>query len=368
MRRSSWAQSSCDGSFSISSRSCSMLFTTTQSWGRWVCFRVHTPCSIPHPHPQGNPSLFLFPSSSSSSSLVPSPSPSPHLSPSPSCSPCSHHFPPDFPGLWLLMANWSLWNPNWGCQLGSQQHSSLSVQNQGQILPFLEQPGQVPIPTLLAASPSFCSLSDRASALSLISLQYIREILHMSCRTERKPTGLNQATRGPPWAQGTTSLGVLAPSWRHNPRSRRRKLQVLVPSCTNLQEIDHDHEGFLRVWPVELFPGCHDLGVAGGQVNGGCAVLVIPVRLQLRGREGTSLNREMPSQRAQLLLHFGALWPIISSLYPSVITRPLWRVEMRVGGAARAPCFPPYTHRTRGSKGDSHSMAPVQGPQITWEQ
>lgn len=111
---------------------------------------------------------------------------------------------------------------------------------------------------------------------------------------------------------------------------------MLVPRCTNLQEIDHDHEGFVRVWPVELLPGCHDLGVAGGQVNGGCAVLVIPVRLQLRGREGKhSSYREMPSQGAELLLYFGALWPIISSLYPNVTTQPLWRAEeMRMDGAA----------------------------------
>lgn len=110
---------------------------------------------------------------------------------------------------------------------------------------------------------------------------------------------------------------------------------MLVPRCTNLQEIDHDHEGFLRVWPVELLPSCHDLGIAGGQINSGCAVLVIPVRLQLRGREGKhSLYREMSSQRAELLLHYGALWPIISSLFPNVITQPLWRLGgMRTDGA-----------------------------------
>lgn len=77
-------------------------------------------------------------------------------------------------------------------------------------------------------------------------------------------------------------------------QEQERKRQLLMPMSmasdgstqrTNLHELHHDHKGFLRVGPVELLPGLHDLGVAGGQVNGGCAVLVVlPERRQLHGQ------------------------------------------------------------------------------------
>lgn len=42
-----------------------------------------------------------------------------------------------------------------------------------------------------------------------------------------------------------------------------------------------------------------------------------------------------PPQTGELLLYSGALWPIISSIYPDVIIQLLWRVgEMRMDGAS----------------------------------
>jgi len=131
-------------------------------------------------------------------------------------------------------------------------------------------------------------------------------------------------------------------------QEQERKLQLLMPvsmasdgraQCTNLHELHHDHEGFLGVRPVELLPGLHDLGVAGGQVNGGRAVLVVlPKGHQLGGQRKQmqrSLYGEEPSQTGDLLLYFQDLWPIISSVYPDVITQSLWRVEeMRMDGAS----------------------------------
>lgn len=129
------------------------------------------------------------------------------------------------------------------------------------------------------------------------------------------------------------------------------KLRLLMPVSTasasraqgtNLHELHHDHEGFLGVWPVELLPGLHDLGIAGGQVDGGRAVFVVlPEGHQLGGQRKQmqfSLYGKEPSQTGELLLYFGALYPVISSIYPDVITLSLWRVEeMRMGGASRVP-------------------------------
>lgn len=88
-----------------------------------------------------------------------------------------------------------------------------------------------PTPTLLAASPSFCSRSDRASALSLMSRQYIRAILHMSCRIEMQPTGLSWAAWGPPRGQGTPphQRGTLAPFMDTHLQEQEGKLQLLMP-------------------------------------------------------------------------------------------------------------------------------------------
>lgn len=171
------------------------------------------------------------------------------------------------------------------------------------------------IPTLLAASPSFCSLSDRASALSLMSRQYIRAILHMSCTIE-KPMGLSRAAWGPLWC------GTLALLMETHLQEQERKCQLLMPvsmasdgsiQCTNLHELHHDHKGFLRVRPVELLPGLHDLGVAGGQVDGGCAVLVVlPKRHQLGGQRKQmqfSLYGKKPPQTGELSFALGVSGP-----------------------------------------------------------
>lgn len=48
-----------------------------------------------------------------------------------------------------------------------------------------------------------------------------------------------------------------------------------------------------------------------------------------------SLYGKKLSQTGELLLYFGALWPIISSIYPNVIIQSLWREEeMRMDRAS----------------------------------
>lgn len=172
-----------------------------------------------------------------------------------------------------------------------------------------------------------------------MSRQYIRAILHMSCTIE-KPMGLSRAAWGPLWC------GTLALLMETHLQEQERKCQLLMPvsmasdgsiQCTNLHELHHDHKGFLRVRPVELLPGLHDLGVAGGQVDGGCAVLVVlPKRHQLGGQR-KQMQFSLYGKDRRAVLCFGGLWPITSSIYPDVITQSLQRVEMRMDGASQAP-------------------------------
>lgn len=87
---------------------------------------------------------------------------------------------------------------------------------------------------------------------------------------------LSWAARGPPWDQVTPphQCGTCPIHGDTSPRAGE-ETPAGDAQYTNLHKLHHDHEGFLRVWPVELLPGLHDLGIAGGQVDGGRAVLVV---------------------------------------------------------------------------------------------
>lgn len=106
-----------------------------------------------------------------------------------------------------MMANWSLWNPNWEHQLGSQQLSSLFAQKPGPNPAF---PGETRTGsnTNLVGRLALVLLAQRQSLSPLLDELAVHQgdLAHV-LQDREETNGTEPGNTGPPWAQGITSLG-----------------------------------------------------------------------------------------------------------------------------------------------------------------
>ena len=172
----------------------------------------------------------------------------------------------------------------------------------------------------------------------------------------------------------------------------------------HLHELDSDHEGLLRVRPVQLLGSVADLGEAGGQIHSRRAVLgQLPQGHQLGGgerveRRGLGLPNARPFRPASICKHTELIQPASSeqlrglqgapaglhSQPASCQDEPLWEATIHprvLQETAFHTCNWPQKHRSKlvnplpnllqgPGRAESHThksgTPPLAGPTPTW--